>query len=284
MADVSRVLPKQVYLQSLSAQSPTPLAPGAVAAAPTTPPRNADTGDDRRIGLLGDGRRVFAREGRGRPRPAREPALAHERDARVERERQHDGHGTVPRRHVHRHRRLQPDRRCEMIDRINGRLALLLAVVGLLASAWRAGSSWCRQRARRPRRSTGRSATRTSSSPRRSRSCRARSRSRASSTSVVFAARSRTTCRCRRSSESFRGRPAGAASGSRASRPPSRSRRPGPRQCRSRSRSRAATSGSRSSCTCSGSRPGSRTARRTRRGGSTASTTSRSRPATRAAA
>ena len=38
MADVSRVLPKQVYLQSLSAQSPTPLAPGAVAAAPTTPP------------------------------------------------------------------------------------------------------------------------------------------------------------------------------------------------------------------------------------------------------
>ena len=38
LADVSRVLPKQVYLQSLSAQSPTPLAPGAVAAAPTTPP------------------------------------------------------------------------------------------------------------------------------------------------------------------------------------------------------------------------------------------------------
>ena len=39
---------------------------------------------------------------------------------------------TVPRRHVHRHRRLQPDRRCEMIDRINGRLALLLAITGLL--------------------------------------------------------------------------------------------------------------------------------------------------------
>ena len=38
LADVSRVLPKQVYLQSLSAQSPTPLAPGAVAPAPTTPP------------------------------------------------------------------------------------------------------------------------------------------------------------------------------------------------------------------------------------------------------
>ena len=37
MSDVSRVLPKQVYLQSLSAQSPTPLAPGAAAPAPTTP-------------------------------------------------------------------------------------------------------------------------------------------------------------------------------------------------------------------------------------------------------
>jgi Tfp pilus assembly protein PilN len=37
MSDVSRVLPKQVYLQSLSAQSPTPLASGAVAPAPTTP-------------------------------------------------------------------------------------------------------------------------------------------------------------------------------------------------------------------------------------------------------
>ena len=32
------MLPKQVYLQSLSAQSPTPLAPGAAVAAPTTPP------------------------------------------------------------------------------------------------------------------------------------------------------------------------------------------------------------------------------------------------------
>jgi len=38
LADVSRVLPKQVYLQSLSAQSPTPLASGAAAAAPTTAP------------------------------------------------------------------------------------------------------------------------------------------------------------------------------------------------------------------------------------------------------
>ncbi len=37
LADVSRVLPKQVYLQSLSAQSPTPLAPGVVTPAPTTP-------------------------------------------------------------------------------------------------------------------------------------------------------------------------------------------------------------------------------------------------------
>jgi Tfp pilus assembly protein PilN len=37
LSDVSRVLPKQVYLQSLSAQSPTPLAPGVVAPAPTTP-------------------------------------------------------------------------------------------------------------------------------------------------------------------------------------------------------------------------------------------------------
>jgi Tfp pilus assembly protein PilN len=38
MSDVSRVLPKQVYLQSLSAQSPTPLASGAVTPAPTTAP------------------------------------------------------------------------------------------------------------------------------------------------------------------------------------------------------------------------------------------------------
>ena len=47
LADLSGVLPKQVYLQSLSAQSPTPLAPGAVAA-PTTPapgtPTPATTG------------------------------------------------------------------------------------------------------------------------------------------------------------------------------------------------------------------------------------------------
>jgi Tfp pilus assembly protein PilN len=38
LSDVSRVLPKQVYLQSLSAQSPTPLAPGAAVAAPTAAP------------------------------------------------------------------------------------------------------------------------------------------------------------------------------------------------------------------------------------------------------
>jgi Tfp pilus assembly protein PilN len=44
MADVSRVLPKQVYLQSLSAQSPTPLAPGAVAAPTTTPAPTTPTG------------------------------------------------------------------------------------------------------------------------------------------------------------------------------------------------------------------------------------------------
>jgi Tfp pilus assembly protein PilN len=37
LADVSRVLPKQVYLQGLSLQSPTPLAPGAVTTAPTAP-------------------------------------------------------------------------------------------------------------------------------------------------------------------------------------------------------------------------------------------------------
>jgi Tfp pilus assembly protein PilN len=37
LADVSRVLPKQVYLQSLSAQSPTPLSAGGVAPATTTP-------------------------------------------------------------------------------------------------------------------------------------------------------------------------------------------------------------------------------------------------------
>jgi Tfp pilus assembly protein PilN len=37
LADVSSVLPKQVYLQSLSLQSPTPLAPGAPIPTPTTP-------------------------------------------------------------------------------------------------------------------------------------------------------------------------------------------------------------------------------------------------------
>jgi Tfp pilus assembly protein PilN len=37
LADVSRVLPKQVYLQSLSLQSPTPLASGASTPVPTTP-------------------------------------------------------------------------------------------------------------------------------------------------------------------------------------------------------------------------------------------------------
>jgi Tfp pilus assembly protein PilN len=47
LSDVSRVLPKEVYLQSLSAQSPTPLAPGAVAPVPTAPagtPTPATTG------------------------------------------------------------------------------------------------------------------------------------------------------------------------------------------------------------------------------------------------
>jgi Tfp pilus assembly protein PilN len=48
LADVSSVLPKQVYLQSLSLQSPTPLAPGASTSAPTTPapgtPAPATTG------------------------------------------------------------------------------------------------------------------------------------------------------------------------------------------------------------------------------------------------
>jgi|SRR5262245_258166 len=37
LADVSRVLPKQVYLQGLSLQSPRPLAPGAVTPAATAP-------------------------------------------------------------------------------------------------------------------------------------------------------------------------------------------------------------------------------------------------------
>jgi Tfp pilus assembly protein PilN len=48
LADVSSVLPKQVYLQSLSVQSPTPLAAGAATPAPTTPapgtPAPATTG------------------------------------------------------------------------------------------------------------------------------------------------------------------------------------------------------------------------------------------------
>jgi Tfp pilus assembly protein PilN len=48
LADVSRVLPRQVYLQSLSLQSPTPLATSASIPAPTTPapgmPAPATTG------------------------------------------------------------------------------------------------------------------------------------------------------------------------------------------------------------------------------------------------
>jgi Tfp pilus assembly protein PilN len=48
LEDVSSVLPKQVYLQSLSVQSPTPLAAGAATPAPTTPapgtPAPATTG------------------------------------------------------------------------------------------------------------------------------------------------------------------------------------------------------------------------------------------------
>ena len=78
LRDLSRVLPSQVYLQSLSMQSPTPLASGAV-----------DGRSDRRRcdRLLGNGCRVVARARRARPRPAREPAVAVERDARVEHER-----------------------------------------------------------------------------------------------------------------------------------------------------------------------------------------------------
>ena len=246
--------------------------------------RNDGSGNDRRIGLLGDGRRVLAREGRGRPRPAREPALAHERNARVEHERRRERHDTVPRRHVHRHRRLQPERRCEMIDRISGRLALLLAVVraarhrpGRLVRVRVApelegrGTRLADRRREHQARDDavihaepGVEAERRgppSSSPR---DPGRRGDVRDPPAAFVGLPRER---RQDREHHAFRGR----------------FRRPGRRQCRSPSRSRVATSGSRSSCTCSGSRPGSRTARRTRRGGSTASTTSRSRPATRAA-
>ena len=44
LADLSRVLPSQVYLQSLSLQSPTPLAPGATTAVPTTVPTAGASG------------------------------------------------------------------------------------------------------------------------------------------------------------------------------------------------------------------------------------------------
>jgi Tfp pilus assembly protein PilN len=43
LADLSRVLPSQVYLQSLSLQSPTPLATGASTPAPTTPATGTPT-------------------------------------------------------------------------------------------------------------------------------------------------------------------------------------------------------------------------------------------------
>jgi Tfp pilus assembly protein PilN len=43
LADLSRVLPKQVYLRSLSLQSPTPLASGASTPAPTTTPATPAT-------------------------------------------------------------------------------------------------------------------------------------------------------------------------------------------------------------------------------------------------
>ena len=50
----------------------------------------------RALGLLGDGCRVLAREGRARPRPARAPAVALERDARVEHERRHERQRPCP--------------------------------------------------------------------------------------------------------------------------------------------------------------------------------------------
>src|SRR5207249_4353085 len=56
------------------------------------------------------------------------------RPARHERHDRHDRHerNALRRRHVLGHRRLQPERRCEMTSRINGRLALLLSIAALL--------------------------------------------------------------------------------------------------------------------------------------------------------
>ncbi len=129
LADVSSVLPKQVYLQSLSVQSPTPLAPGAIPA-PTTPapgtPTPATTGAS---GFSATGvASSHVRVALVLDRLASLPWLSNVTLVSTV----NGGTHTVPRRHVHRHRRLQPERRCEMIDRINGRLALLLAIPGLL--------------------------------------------------------------------------------------------------------------------------------------------------------
>ena len=131
LADLSRVLPSQVYLQSLSLQSPTPLASGATTTAPTAGPTVGASGFsatgvasshvrvalvlDRlaRLPWLSNVTLVSSTSGSGGAAPD------HERNP-------------VQRRHLLGDRRLRPERRCEMIDRINGRLALLLAIAGLL--------------------------------------------------------------------------------------------------------------------------------------------------------
>ena len=133
LADVSRVLPNQVYLQGLSAQSPTPLAPGAAAPAPTTPaPTTPTTAAPGASGFSVTG--VASSHVKVAVVLDRLASLPWLTNVTLVSSASGGASGTtlVPRRHLLRHRRLQSERRCEMIDRINGRLALLLAIVGLL--------------------------------------------------------------------------------------------------------------------------------------------------------
>ena len=164
-----------------------------------------------RIGLLGNGCRVLARARRARPRPAREPAVALERDARVEHERQRRALRAERCPAATRSRSPPASTRPEVRnDRPDQRAARPPARDRRAArsSSWPAGSCSSRPSGRRPRHSTLRSATRASSSRRRRRSCAARRRTRASRSSAACASRSPTTWRCPRSSGSSRGRPA----------------------------------------------------------------------------
>src|SRR5262245_44856633 len=92
------------------------------------PRRTGGGADRRRIAVHGDWCRDLAPEGRARARPTECSPVAFERDARIE----HEQRVAVLRRRVHGQRPVQPERRCTVIERINPRLALLLAILLVL--------------------------------------------------------------------------------------------------------------------------------------------------------